>query len=231
MLVNGQSHPPLWQKAQRRKLRPQVKVSKYAYRNASFRGSERSPTMQRNSSQQRIGTGPRAAVNHIHFSDIGMSDIDSSGTYIGKPEVRRPRCTPSRNDDTLLNRPLSSVGASRLLYEISTNAPQATGAAVSSVDYRKLETALLRDVDDTYYVTPWTTTRAPLRAVRQKVAPACLSVTFRSHRSTDPTYVWCRPHASARPSCDRPCLDLKALTLSASIFLSLELGCRTARMR
>jgi hypothetical protein len=37
------------------------------------------------------------------------------------------------------------------MYEISTNAPQPTRAIVARVDYPKLETALLKDVDDRFY--------------------------------------------------------------------------------
>src|ERR1700726_4824194 len=37
------------------------------------------------------------------------------------------------------------------LYELSTNAPQVTRAIVPRVDYPKLETALLKDVDDRFY--------------------------------------------------------------------------------
>jgi hypothetical protein len=38
-----------------------------------------------------------------------------------------------------------------LRYELSTSARQATRAIVARVDYPKLESALLKDVDDTYY--------------------------------------------------------------------------------
>jgi hypothetical protein len=47
---------------------------------------------------------------------------------------------------------LYSIRACRSpLYELSTNAPQAVRAIVGSWTTPSLETALLKDVDDTYY--------------------------------------------------------------------------------
>jgi hypothetical protein len=46
---------------------------------------------------------------------------------------------------------LYSVQSALELDELYNSNPQARGAIVSRVDYPKLETALLKDVDDTYY--------------------------------------------------------------------------------